>query len=152
MPKQSVRIRRFAEFYARFGDAKKAALAAGYSNNPKTICVTASKLSKRPDVQKVVEEYQQKQTEINQKYIEEAGMGVSEILERISDIARNDENVAARLKALELAGKSHAMFSDRSIVETEARELYRQISYPEFKELSEKAKKQLPKPKCDNAN
>ena len=104
-PKQ----RRFVDEYLIDGNATRAATAAGYSS--KTAEQYGHQLLKKPSVKAAIAEAElkrQKRTQINQDW-------VIQELESVYRAGREDNaNLAASNRALELLGKTMAMFTEVS--------------------------------------
>lgn len=101
----SSRPRKFAAEYVRNGfNGVQAAISAGYTSNYNAACVQASVLLRNPKVAKSVEDH-----------IKSAGMSAVEVLQRLTDIARTDTDFKGSdvVKAVELLGKGHKLFTDR---------------------------------------
>lgn len=103
--KLSEREKLFCEYYHRYGDAKRSALEAGYAAS--SAAVMGHKLLKRERVQKYL-------LSLGDKEISSDIMTNNEILETLSYIARDEKNnIAHRIRALELLGKRSALWVEK---------------------------------------
>lgn len=87
------------------GNATEAARLAGYKGTEKSLNVTAYDLLRNPKISELVE-----------KRTSEAAMSATEVLQKLSEIAnRERSDIATRdqIKALELLGRHHKLFTDR---------------------------------------
>ncbi len=117
--------KKFCEEYARCGNATQSAIAAGYSI--KSAGYTGSILLKNPKVQTYLDIVRKENTKSTQKSL--GIMSAEEVLERLSHIARGEAreeffsksgkvltrqaDLTAQNRALELLGRTHALFSDK---------------------------------------
>lgn len=96
----------FCDYYARYSNGKRAAIAAGYREKSAAVC--ASRLLKLPEIQATIDKKRQ--------YVVHAPIaGESEILEYLTKIMRGevtDVTARDRMKAAELLGRSAALFTD----------------------------------------
>ena len=103
-PKQQ----RFVEAYVwpASGNASEAARLAGYRGNPQTLRAVGHENLTKPDIAAAVKERTEKALE---------SMGADEVLRQVSLIACGHEpnaRVSDRLRALELLGKYHALWTE----------------------------------------
>ena len=132
MLKLNVRQKDFCEFYVASGNATDAAIKAGYKE--KYAGVNADKLLKNTNIQKYIDELMQKleseriasaeevlqnltammRGEIQEEVIvvEGEGDGVSS-----ARIMKKQVSAKERIKAAELLGKRHALFTDKAKIE-----------------------------------
>ena len=130
--KLNARQRSFCEFYVASGNATDAAIKAGYKE--KYAGVNADKLLKNTNIQKYIDELMQKleseriasaeevlqnltammRGEIQEEVIvvEGEGDGVSS-----ARIMKKQVSAKERIKAAELLGKRHALFTDKTKIE-----------------------------------
>ena len=98
--------KRFCEYYLRYEDGKRAAIAAGYKERGAQSC--AARLLKQEDIRRRLEDAH---NGAQQRRI----AGNTEILEYLTRVMRGDEEDTAlrdRMKAAELLGRSVALFSE----------------------------------------
>lgn len=99
----------FAVEYTKDNNGTRAAMRAGYTQNPASAAVTATALLKDPKVQEVVEIRQQEaaqRVEVTVDYI----LGG---IKRVTENAEATNQPFAALKGFELLGKTRKMFTDR---------------------------------------
>lgn len=125
----SLKQQKFIDAYlgAANGNGTKAAQLAGYRGSPQTLKAVASENLTKPDIARGV------------KKRLKAAMTADEVLQELSDVASADcdepVRVSDKLKALELMGKHHKLFTDK--VETNEVDLPQLAE--EFMELVQKA-------------
>lgn len=109
----------FAEEYIKTTNATQSAITAGYSK--KTASVTGSKMLRKAKVAQYISEVM---SERSKKTIASA----DEVLEMLTAVARGEEKDAFgldpslndRIKAMELLGKRHMLFTDKVKVDAPA--------------------------------
>jgi|ERR1043166_7377595 phage terminase small subunit len=103
-PKQA---RFVSEYVANGNNGTQAAIAAGYSKN--TAFVIASENLRKP---KIVQE----KDRLMSKLADEVGLTASYVMKRLKDCTNLDESEKGQtvLKALELAGKHHGLFTEKT--------------------------------------
>lgn len=87
------------------GNATEAARLAGYNGNDVTLGQVGAENLKKPQIAELIE-----------KRTSEAAMSATEVLQKLSEIAnRERSDIATRdqIKALELLGRHHKLFTDR---------------------------------------
>lgn len=87
------------------GNATEAARLAGYGGNDVTLASVGMENLRKPQIAALVE-----------KRTSEAAMSAAEVLQKLSEIAnRQGADIATRdqIKALELIGRHHKLFTDR---------------------------------------
>jgi len=114
MPKLSEQQKRFAESYMRTFDAGKAAIEAGYSEQ--SAPSQGSKLLRKPQVSAYID---QLSAEIQEKTTVEVGEIIAEIRKIAFAPASQKIANSDRLRALELLGKTLALFSERFAFESD---------------------------------
>ncbi len=87
-------------------NATRAAIAAGYSE--KSAATIASENLRKPHIKEALAHI-----------YDELAMSLGEVFMRLAKEARDAETSADRRQALALIGKSHAAFTDKSVVDTE---------------------------------
>lgn len=135
MARGSLKRQQFINAYLRSGDSVRAAQEAGYGPLLTSIRSKASQLLRHPEVQEAVQKHQERLAAETEQAVRRAGMGAQEVLERIADIARFGKTEATRLKALELAAKTHALLTEHHAIETRQRAEMDRVTYPAFNEL-----------------
>ena len=103
--KLSPRRRRFAHEYVKNGfNGVQAIYAAGYNQGYESACVEASRLLRNAKVKAIVEDS-----------LKKAQMSADEVLDELAVVARTETKIdgAQKLKALELLGKGHKLFTDK---------------------------------------
>lgn len=103
--KLSPRRRKFAAEYVRNGfNGTKAVFAAGYNMGYNAASVEAHRLLRNPNVQAIVK-----------KALEKAQMSAEDVLDELSEVARAEVRIdaAQKIKALELIGKHHKLFTEK---------------------------------------
>jgi phage terminase small subunit len=99
------RQKRFVAEYLVDLNATKAAIRAGYSEN--TSYSIAHELLKKPEIQDALAEEEKARSK-------RLHMSADRVEEELANIALSDETpVGVRVKALELLGKRHALFTDK---------------------------------------
>lgn len=117
------RQKRFAAEYLVDLNATKAAMRAGYAES--SAHSQAHDLLKKPEIQ----EYLVQQEQARAKRVH---MTADRVEEEIAQIALSPEvPVGVRIKALELLGKRHAMFTDRVQQESEGEVRIRMLGLPD---------------------
>lgn len=107
--KLSPRRRKFVHEYVKNGfNGVQAIYAAGYKSGYNSACTEAWRLLRNAEVSKAVEDH-----------IKKSQMSAEDVLNELSEVARAEVDIDAsqKMKALELVGKYHKLFTDR--VETE---------------------------------
>jgi len=104
-----LRQRKFIELYLESGNATQSYVASGYTSNPKSAAVQASRLLTKP---KVRDEVARRTAELTVRY----GLGPERIMREIATIASVPvEHIelkgADKLKSLELLAKLNKMFA-----------------------------------------
>ena len=87
------------------GNAAEAARLAGYKGNDQVLSQVGYENLRKPDISALVE-----------KRTSETAMSATEVLQKLSEIAnRERDDIATRdqIKALELIGRHHKLFTDR---------------------------------------
>jgi len=82
------------------GNATEAARLAGYKGNDVTLAAVGAENLKKPHI-----------AEFCHKRVETAGMTANEVVSELTKLARSEGR--HQIKALELLGKYHALFTDR---------------------------------------
>jgi phage terminase small subunit len=111
----------FVEHYLRCWNATEAASQAGYKGNRKTLGAMGLENLEKPIIAKAIK-----------KRLKESAMGADECLSRIAGHARSEDVKA--MKALELIGKHHSLFTDR--IEHSGHIDYTSMSDEKLKELA----------------
>ena len=94
----------FVEEYLKTFNATKAALAAGYS--PKTACAIGWENLRKPEIAEVIKQR-----------LNESAMSADEALMHLASIARGEKGeVRDQIAALQLIGKHHKLFVEKSEV------------------------------------
>lgn len=149
----SERFRRFLQKVVETGDPVESAKFAGYSDKGRNLSVQASRMMKHPAVQEALEKFHNRMLDNAKEAIEENGMSVPEIQDRIAHLARNGKTEQTKLRALELAARVNGMMSERHIIEGKAETQlslivapWRELPEPEIVdvETSEKAEMEPP--------
>lgn len=94
----------FCSEYIKDHNATQAAIRAGYSEH--TAKQIGSKLLTKIDIQAKVKELE---TEIYNRNM----MTADEVLQSLADLARNGRSESTKVKALELLGKYHTLYTDK---------------------------------------
>ena len=102
----------FANHYIKYRNGTEAARVAGYKGTDKALAVQANKNLKNANILDYINKRLEK---VDKKEI----LSLQEVLEEITHIAMDRPNVSPkdRLKALELLGKTHAAFKEKTINE-----------------------------------
>lgn len=104
----SPRRRKFASEYVKNGfNGVQAVFAAGYKQGYDSACTEAWRLLRNAEVKRHVEEH-----------LQASKISADEVLEELSKLARakiSDDKIteSGKLKALELSGKAHKLFTDK---------------------------------------
>lgn len=100
--------KRFCDFYIETGNATESYKRAGYkAKNDNIAAVEASKLLRNPKIQDYIQE------RLAAKDVERIA-SQDEVLEYLTDVMRGKaEETKDRIKAAELLGKRHRMFTDK---------------------------------------
>lgn len=99
----NVKNEKFCIYHYGGDSPKDAAIKAGFSK--KTASAAASRLLKREDVRKRL-------AELSDASLNDSILTKQQVLEMLTDIAKNEEKTYAKIKALELLGKHHRAFTD----------------------------------------
>lgn len=99
----------FVEAYLSNPNATEAARVAGYKGNDVTLGAVGAENLKKPQIALAVK-----------KRIENAVMSADEVLAELAEIAKGDYQSyrGDKIRSLELIGKYHKLFVDKSEVET----------------------------------
>ena len=108
MSELTTKQRLFVEAYLANPNATEAARKAGYAGNDKTLSVVGAENLAKPCIAALIE-----------KRVESAAMSADEVLSELSGIARGDyfEYKGDKIKALELVGKYHKLFTDKKEID-----------------------------------
>lgn len=112
--KLTIKEKRFVNAYATHGNATQAYIDAGYSYKDRQAAgIEAYKIKNKPKIQRAVDE------RLEYLSVHTAVMSKGEVLEELSKVAWDDEvSEGAKLRALELLGKSYGLFSESKNTET----------------------------------
>lgn len=88
------------------GNATEAARLAGYKGNDVTLATVGTENLRKPQIAQAIKERLAEKKDV---------MSADEVLETLTKIARNQNGwqVAGQMKALELLGKHHKLFTDK---------------------------------------
>jgi phage terminase small subunit len=111
----------FVEHYVQCWNGTKAAESAGYNGGIATCAVAGSRMLKLDKIQKAIK-----------LRLSESAMPADECLSRLARHARSEDMKA--MKALELIGKHHSLFTDR--IEHSGHIDYTNMSDEKLKELA----------------
>lgn len=102
----SRRRRKFATEYIKNGfNGVQAVFAAGYRQGYDSACVEASRLLRNAKVQQIIE-----------RHLQMSKLSADEVIERLTEVANaevSEIKASDKLKALELLGKFHKLFTDK---------------------------------------
>ena len=104
--------KKFADHYIKYRNGTEAARHAGYKGNDAALAVQANKNLKNAKIKAYID---LRIAKVDKKEI----LSLQQVLEEITSIGIDRENVSPRdrLKALELLGKTHAAFKEKTINE-----------------------------------
>src|SRR3990172_10933202 len=97
--------RRFIAAYLKSFNATKAAIEAGYSE--KAAAQIGYDLLRIPQISDEIK-----------RHLTASAMSADEVLMRLADLARGEVGGRDKVRALELLGRSYAMFVDRQVIQT----------------------------------
>lgn len=103
--KLTTKQRLFVEAYLAMPNATEAARTAGYKGNDVTLGAVGHENLKKPQIAALL-----------QQRIDKAVMSADEVLSELAKIAKGDHATykSDKLKALELVGKHHKLFTDKT--------------------------------------
>jgi len=97
--------KKFISAYLMSFNATRAAIAAGYSE--RSAPTTGHDLLRQPKVAEAIK-----------LHLTASAMSADEVLMRLAELARGEVGGRDKVRALELLGKSYAMFVDKQIIQT----------------------------------
>jgi len=97
--------KKFISAYLMSFNATRAAIAAGYSE--RSAPTTGHDLLRQPKVAEAIK-----------LHLTASAMSADEVLMRLAELARGEVGGRDKVRALELLGRSYAMFVDKQIVQT----------------------------------
>jgi len=97
--------RRFIAAYLKSFNATKAAIEAGYSE--KAAAQIGYDLLRIPQISDEIK-----------RHLTASAMSADEVLMRLAELARGEVGGRDKVRALELLGRSYAMFVDRQVIQT----------------------------------